>query len=386
MLETRRGRFVAFAAVALWTATVLGIVTAHVRADMLGWDLGVFRDASRLLLQHEPLYDYKLQEHEHFEAFGRLFAVHYPYANPPIFAIETIPLALVPQVVAFVVVTAAGLACLAWASWRITGGAEGAVFALLAYPTYLGVLAGQPVPIALGLYAATYVLLDRDRPLAAGLVASLLAYKPPLLLALPALFFIVPRARRALVGLAAGCAAEIALCFAVAPHDTLAFPAAVRRISAYTETHFRDALSFTWRSFFALLAPGHRALADGLGAAAVTVCGAIALVAMHRARGDLGKAFAIAVLATLACAWHCYPYDWVLLALPAWLLVPRVSASRLGWRLALAAFVAPWTFVWLVEEQRSALGGVAFHPALPVLCATSIWLVRRAQSGARVPS
>jgi alpha-1,2-mannosyltransferase len=373
-----RPRFVALAAATLWTATVLGIVTSGVvRADMLGWDLGVFRDASRLLLSHQPLYDYAAQQREHLEAFGRLFAVHYPYANPPIFAIETIPLALVPQVVAYAIVTAAGLASLAWSSRRATGSFEGAGFALLAYPTFLGILAGQPVAVALGVFTATWALVEGGRPVTAGLVASLLAYKPPLLLVLPVAFLIAPRARRALAGLAAGGAAQVAISFAVAPKDTLAFPVAVRRISAYTETHFRDALSFTWRSFFALLAPHHRGVADALGALAVLACGAVAVVAMVRARDDFAKVFSVAVLATLACAWHCYPYDWVLLALPAWLLLPRVSVSPLAARMLVAALVAPWAFVWLVEEQRR-LFGVALHPALPVLCAFALWLVRSA--------
>jgi len=370
-------RFVAVAVATLWIATIAGIATAHVRADMLGWDLGVFRDASRLLLAHQPLYDYGAQEHEHFEAFGRMFAVHYPYANPPIFAIETIPLALVPQVVAFAIVTAAGLASLFWASRRVTGGFDGALLAMLAYPTYLAVLAGQPIAVALALFTASYALVDRGAPVRAGLVASLLAYKPPLLLVLPFAFAIAPRARRALLGLAAGCAAQVAVCFVVAPRATLEFPSALGRISAYTETHFRDALSFTWRSFFALMMPDHRAAADALGAIAVVACGAIAIVAMVRARADLAKVFAIAVLATLACAWHCYPYDWVLLALPAWLLVPRVEVGPLARRTIAAAVLAPWAFVWLVEEQRKATG-VAVHPALPALCAFAVWLVRSA--------
>ena len=147
---------------------------------------------------------------------------------------------------------------------------------------------------------------------------------------------------------------------------------------AYADSHFRESLGFTWRSFFVAAMPGHREVAVALAIAAVVASGAVAIVAMLRAKGDLATVVSIATLATLACAWHCAPYDWVLLALPAWLLLPRAKPSPLGARLLVLAFMATWAFVGVVDAQQRAFGA-ALHPALPALAAFSIWLVRRAR-------
>lgn len=361
----------------LWTAIAAGLAKARVRPDMLGWDLGVFRDASRLLLEGKPLYDFAAQADAHRSAFGRSFAVFYPYAYPPIFALETVPLAFVSQIVAFMIASVASVAAVTWAARRATGRAEDALWLVVSYPAVYGLLAGQMVFVALALFTATYALLDGERPLTAGFVASLLAYKPQLLLVLPLVFVVIPRARRGLVGLALGGLAQIALAFAVAPRETLAFPGAVRRMSTYAETHFRESLGFTWRAFFVVALPDHRALATALAALVVAACAGLALLAMVRARHDTALVVSIAALATLACAWHAAPYEWVLLALPAWLLLPRAAPSPRATRVLVLGLASTWALVAIVDAQERAFG-VALHPAMPALCVFSVWLVRRA--------
>ena len=79
---------------------------------------------------------------------------------------------------------------------------------------------------------------------------------------------------------------------------------------------------------------------------------------------------AIAVLATFAAAWHAYAYDWVVLAFPVFVLLPRARLSR-----SLAAalgilYVALWTFVWLAKAS-------AVQPAMPALAFVSFVLVRK---------
>lgn len=366
-------RVLALANALLWAAIVLGIAKSHVPKDALGWDLSVFRDASGLLLRGQPLYDFAAQASAHAAAFGRTFAVHYPYAYPPIFAIETVPLALVSQVVAFSIVTVASLGALAWAARRATGSATNALWVTASYPAVYGILAGQFAIVALAIFVATLALLESDRAIAAGVVCSLLAFKPQLVVVMPILFAIVPRARRALVGLVIGVAAQAIACFVLAKDATLAFPSALARMSSYVETHFRASLGFTWRAFFALLLPDHRGAANALGALAIAACAIVVARAMWRSRGDLPRAFAIAILATFLCAWHCAPYDWVVLALPAWILIPRADPSPLETRALVFVFLLSWTFVAIADATR-------VHLALPCLGAVSAWLVRRARA------
>jgi hypothetical protein len=375
----RRGLgLLALAAAGLWAAIAAGLAKAHVRPDMLGWDLGVFRDASRLLLEKKPLYDFAAQAEAHHSAFGRSFAVFYPYAYPPIFAIETVPLALASQVAAFAIVAALSVALAVWAARRTTGSSVSALWLAVSYPAVYGLLAGQLVFVALALFTATWALLDHDRPIAAGLVLSLCAYKPQLLVAMPIALLVMPRARRGLVGLAAGGVAQLALSFAIAPRATLEFPSAVRHMAAYADTHFNESLGFTWRAFFVALLPGHRAVAVVFAAVAIAACGVLAIVEMIRAKRDATLVVSIATLATLTCAWHCAPYEWVMLALPAWLLVPRARPSPLATRALVFALMATWALVASVDAQTRAFG-FAFHPALPLLCAFSVWLVARAR-------
>ena len=365
----------ALASVAPWVAVGLGVARGKAPPGWLGWDLASFRVASQLWLHHQPLYDFAAQAQAHERAFGPAFDVPYPFSYPPIFAIELAPLAELPQSPAFAVVWFASLVVLAIAARRVTGRLSDALWVTASFPGLLALLAGQFVFFALGILVATHALLRRERPVTAGLVASLLAFKPQLLLFLPLVFAMQRRARRGLFGLAAGVAAQLAICLVAAPSDTRAFPAALGRFNSYVATHFKDTLSFTWRAFFALALPGHGTLAAGCAAVAMVACAAVGVVAMWRARADTDACLAIAVLATLASTWHCAPYDWVLLALPAWLLLPRTSPSRGALRAIGLLYIGVWGFVALADVQRSAFG-VALHPAMPALCGLSFWLVR----------
>ena len=236
-----------------------------------------------------------------------------------------------------------------------------------------GILAGQLAIVALAIFVATYALLEADRPVAAGLVCSLLAYKPQMLVVLPIFFVVTPRARRALIGLALGGAAQLAACFAIAPDATLAFPSAVARMSAYVETHFRPSLGFTWRAFFTLLAPGHHALANALGAIAACACAIVATVAMVRSRGDLPRAVfhrrssrrwrarGTARRTTGSCS-RCRFGS----SLRASSFLQSKSAARV------LAFILPWGFVAIADA-------IGFHPAMPFLCVVAVWMLRRAR-------
>jgi hypothetical protein len=97
---------------------------------------------------------------------------------------------------------------------------------------------------------------------------------------------------------------------------------------------------------------------------------------MVRAKQDLRRTFGLAVLATFACAWHCAPYDWILLAIPAWLLLPRASPSPLAKRALVGLFLFGWTIVNLVDAEEAAWG-FALHPAMPMLCGWYFWLMKR---------
>ena len=373
----RYRKLAAAAAVAPWVAVAIAVFRGRAPRGWLGWDLASFRVAANLLAHGRPLYDFAAQSAAYHAEFGNGFDVLFPFAYPPIFAIEMLPLARLPHAGAFALVFVASLAACGWAVRAVTGDARDAAWVLGTFPGLLALLAGQLSFVALALVVVAWSLARKGRELESGLALSLLAFKPQLLFFLP-LVFVFRRSLRALGGLAAGVSAQVALCFAVAPRDTLAFPGALRAFAAYATSHFDDDWSYTWRAFFALLVP-HHAHATNLAAAGFVALSATAgVVVLWRARRDLDLAFGVAVLATFAAAWHAYPYDWVLLAFPALVLLPRTAPSRAATIALGATYVASWLFVWLPKAEVRALG-FAVHPAMPALVACSIWLVRSAR-------
>ncbi len=371
----------ALASVAPWIAVAAGVARGKAPPGWLGWDMASFRVASRLWLEGKPLYDFAAQAQARDRAFGPAFDVPYPFSYPPIFAIELVPLAKLPQTIAFLTIWIASVVVLAIAARRVTGRALDALWVTASFPGLLGLLAGQFVFLALGVLVATWALLQRERPLMAGLVVSLLAFKPQLLLFVPLVFLLHRPARRGLLGLVIGVVAQLAICLIAAPADTRAFPSALGRFNAYVATHFKDTLSFTWRAFFAVALPGHAALTSMLALVAMLACAVVGVLAMWRSRADLEALLAIAVLTTLAATWHCAPYDWVLIALPAWLLLPRAEPSSRALRVLGLLFIGLWGFVAIADAQRGALG-FAIHPAMPALCGFSVWLVQAARPNA----
>ncbi len=364
-------------------AVALGVAQGRAPRGWLGWDLAAFRVAGKVFASGKPIYDFSAQAAAYHAEYGKGFDVLYPFAYPPIFAIETLPLSWMPHEVAYALVAIASLLSASVVMRKLTGDARDVVWITATLPGMLALLAGQFSLIALGLVTACHALLKKERPIAAGLVLSLLAFKPQLLLFVPALFVIRRDARRALVGLAAGLAAQVALCFAIAPRDTLAFPAALRTFNAYVASKFTDDLAFTWRAFFALLAPGHAPITNALAACAIVACAAFGVVSAWRARADLDRCFAILVLTTLACAWHASAYDWVILALPIVVLVPRASPSRAESIALGIAYVASWGFVSLSRAEHDAFGH-ALHFAMPALAVFAFWAVRRTTGSSRV--
>jgi hypothetical protein len=362
---------------ALWVAIVAGLVRLGVRWADLGWDLESFCVGSRLLLAGKPVYDFEAQARAHVALAHPGFAP-FPFVNPPILAIEMVPLAKLPHGAALLVLVAASLAALALAARVATGDVRNALWVTASYPALTAVGQGQLAFFALLVFALTHRALVRGRPITAGLIASLLAYKPQLLVMLPVAFAIAPLARRALVGLAAGLGAQLAVCLVLARDATMAFPDALRRFAAYAPK-LKVAESYTWRTFFELLLPAHGhatiALALAMGAMAATM--AAGVVAMWRSRADLDLVVSVAVIVTLLAAPHCGSYEWVSLALPAWLLAPRAVRAMAHPRAALYVYVAASVALWfdVVDWQRDRWG-VALAPAVLLGSALAWWLVR----------
>jgi alpha-1,2-mannosyltransferase len=358
---------------AMWSAVVAGLARLGVRFQDLGWDLESFCIGSRLLRSGVAVYDFEAQARAHVALAHPGFAP-FPFVNPPILAIEMLSLAALPHGAALSMLWATSLAALAIAASIATRDIRSALWVTASYPAVTALGQGQLAFFALLIYTLTHRALVSGRFVRAGLIASLLVYKPQLLMVLPIAFAVSPVARRALVGLMGGLLVQLAVCLTFAREATLAYPGALIRFAAYAP-RLTLAQSYTWRTFFDLLLPTHPRIAIVLGASTTLTTLAAFILAMWRRRHDLDALVAVTVIATLLGAWHCNSYDWVLAALPAWLLAPRVAISRRIIGLYVASAVVLWFDV--VDWQR-AHWGFAVAPAVLMGTAFGVWLVRRA--------
>jgi hypothetical protein len=174
----------------IWERDVLGQI---VSPDHLA-----FYSAARLIREDRPrdIYDHgRLERYQQDELFAPgVWQSFEAFRNPPFYALLYYPTALWPFAASAWFWNAVYLALL-WVSvrWLVqspptaVGGlstARAYLWTLSFYPVFAAISFGQNTLLSLFAFAAAYRLLAAGRPLAAGLAAGLLAFKPPLLLGL----------------------------------------------------------------------------------------------------------------------------------------------------------------------------------------------------------
>jgi alpha-1,2-mannosyltransferase len=205
---------VAYYCTALLISALVIQVFSIVRHGDIGGDFHAFYAEGKVALNypHSQLYNIELQDKEYSSTIGAEMTAPLPY--PPWFTIPLALLAHLPYLLALTLWTLISLSLmtvgflliarvLRWpASWNYLG-----VLVCLAFPPYLfySLINGQAAAFAFCVLALTYYLQKNGRPALAGMILSLLTYKPTLLLFLgPMLVFI--RQWRILSGLTLGAA------------------------------------------------------------------------------------------------------------------------------------------------------------------------------------
>lgn len=317
-------------------------------------DFAVYYIFARVGIDHGwgSLYDYAAMRQE-WVALGSAFL--YPPLYPPTLAWFVAPFAALPFALGYAFWNVLLLASLV-ATWWLTVPPSSRVvrFAHLAVALALpsvafGLLLGQVVIVVAAAVSISWWLLRHNRPLAAGLVLSLIALKPQLALLVP-LTLLVAGQRRAFLGWAAGSLLMLGAALATIGVGGLEMYA----ILLAGSSHYMAAMMV----YPQLTLPGF--LGNGLaGALAQGLVIALSLgLVWRRRQSGVEFAFAAGLCASLLIASFLHPQDVAVLLPAAWLWL-RSAPRGLERVLGLTGFVA-------------ALG---LTTPLPLLLVLAGWLV-----------
>ena len=230
--------------------------------------------------------------------------------------------------------------------------------------------------VGLACVTAGYFCLRAGRPFWAGAAFGMLGYKPPLGLAVAAVWLLAREWRLVLGAIAAVAAQIVAAITYWKPSILVEYIGALRRLPSVAEgmEPYRYHMH-SWRAFFDLLGlTGHVSLV--LYAVAAIATTVVALVAWQ-SRGPLMLRYAVLLIATVLVDPHLYAYDLILLT-PALMLLwdwtlaehDQRDASRIRW-LVFICYLSP-LFGSIVPTVHVQVSVLAFSLLAVVLTTVAV--------------
>jgi alpha-1,2-mannosyltransferase len=313
-------------------AIIAVLATSHGDVDYAGRPIGSdFSDvwsAGRLALEGAPAsaYDPAAQYAAQQLAFHRTDIPYYGWAYPPFFLMVASALALLPYAAALAVWQGATIP-LYLAALRAISPQRGTLLLGLAFPAvFLGVTHGQNGFLTVALFGGGLVLLDR-RPVLAGILFGLLAYKPQFGLFLPLVLAVTGRWRTfgAAAATVIGLVALTTGLFGIETWRAFlnSVPGTFDVFLQQGQTGFQKIQS----AFAAVRGWGGSVPLAYAVQSVVTVAVGVALVGLWRSQADFRLKAASLLTASLLGTPYCMDYDLLLLA-PAAAFVVEVGRER----------------------------------------------------------
>ncbi|MCB0358566.1 MAG: DUF2029 domain-containing protein [Bdellovibrionales bacterium] len=373
---------------ALWIGWGWSITTGKGAMDrtgtVVGTDFVMFYAAGQTVLRGETerLYDQEFQKELQQKLIGERFSGYYHLYTPPLFAVPFTMFAGTDYQTSFFIWTLLSFFCLvnALRFLQPRSLSQPLLFSLPLFPVFAGFSFGQNSNLSLLIMAATCALWIGGRDGAAGMVLSLLFYKPQLLLGVVLLWCLDWReSKRALAGLACGLAVLALLQLLFMPQATAAYLSlATERFADLNQSQgFPVAKQLTLAGLVSVLVPGipgvlhHAVLLAGMFWAALLLRRFIS-----RWGDERQWLFAAAIGATFWLSPHAMVYDGTLL------LIPAVIAATSGYvrqrdflRIAAVGWVALLFGARLTQIQLDLLGFAINIGALATLC-LGWWFLR----------
>ncbi len=405
----------AVAGVLVWATWLGSLALGDWQYDLVGQLVSVdhlaFYSPARMIREgrEEAIYDHaELCEYQQSLFPPGKWNEFEAYRNPPFYALLYVPTAGLPYWASAWIWNLIGLVCLLlgvrWlfavrgAEYGVRNGNpadishwRAAAWALTFLPVFAAVSYGQNSLLSFAALCGTYRLLAARRPFAAGLVAGLLWFKPPLLLGLIVWGLLdLRRLWPAALGVIVTGAVLTLGTYPIIPNAWRMFVEKLQENMGFA--------NFDWwkmhnaRSFWRLLLPGTGVLPTALWLASAAL-GLWAFVRVWKQqRDDLPAVFGAAVLLTLWASPHSMVYEWSLAVIPAVLWWAHLPGCRSAW---LVLFAVGWValFVgtdwgriqdWVQRNQFGVGQPVVFQVSVPLL-GWAGWRATRLLDGSRGP-
>ncbi len=322
----------------MWFAWMISILLGPGNLDLAGNVVGTdylqFYSAGVTLRQGESAqlynFDFQSQLEDSIAGPGQ---TSYQFLTPPFFAWLFVPFSFLPYTWSFFTWSLIGFFFL-WASIKLIAADQpikSILWSLTWFPVFAAISFGQNSLLSLFIFSLTYWLWKKDRYFLAGLVGSLLLYKPQMVLGLGLLWLLEWRKSwKSLLGLGSGGVVLAGLCFWLLPDASWAYLNLVR--SYLPGLIYQDQFPIwhlhSLRGFWILLFPGNRWLSEGLSLLLSLTGIGVYLLYWHKNRANKSLLFAGMICLTIWVTPHAMIYDWSILLIPAiifWQVYPHLK-------------------------------------------------------------
>jgi alpha-1,2-mannosyltransferase len=339
ILTPRRLTYALIAGGVLWIAWTISVLFGPGNIDLAGQVIGTdylqFYSAGVTIRQGQSanLYNFPYQSQLEQTIAGPGLTSFHAFITPPFFAWLYVPFTFLPYAWSFLVWSLIGFLFL-WASIKVIAPDQpnkSFIWALTWFPIFAAISFGQNSLLSLFLFSLTYWLWKKDKYLLAGLVSSLLLYKPQMVLGFGLLWLLEYRTSwKSLLGLATGGATLAGLCFWLLPEASRAYIDLARNFlpSLMYQDQFPLWHLHSLRGFWTMLFPGTHWLSEGLSLI-FSIAGVVVYVLYwQKNRNHKNLIFAGAICLTIWITPHAMIYDWSILVIPAilfWQAFPHLK-------------------------------------------------------------
>lgn len=351
ILTKKRLTYALITGAALWLAWLASAAFGSGNFDLanqvVGTDYIQFYAAGLTLQQGNAdlLYDFNYQSDLEIRITGPELTNFHAFITPPFLAWFFVPFSKLPYLWSYLVYSIVSLLALISSIklLREDKHRRTLLWTLCWFPVFATISFGQNSLISLLILSLTYVLWKRQRTFLAGMISSLILFKPQLIIGIAILWIVRWRKDwKALLGLLVGSSIIGSLMYILLPGATKDYIQLA--IKFLPNMLYNDQFPLyhlhALRGFWILLLPGMDTLVDTLSILITLIAVGFFIRFLVNYNDRLAVCYSAAVALTIFVTPHAMIYDWALLLIPAILLWQEKPELKPYW-------VVTYAIMWL---------------------------------------